>query len=146
MCNIICIKNKDRIAKKRYVDGLRDQKNTRLISSVCTSAGKKVDLYIAKKFQTIPPPYPNPRSIVPAIFLLALITMSRQITSERREPVGVSSSYIAVLFTIPRKTPLKARDFQRRNDQCVPTISISRRRLAAMKGEQRDERGVRERR
>lgn len=60
--------------------------------------------------------------------------MSRQITSGRRKPVGVSSSYIAVLFTIPRKTSLKARDFQRRNDQCVPTISISRRRLAAMKG------------
>lgn len=90
------------------------------------SEGKKasflcVYVYISQKnFSTIS--YSNLHSTVPAIFLLALITVSRQITSgNTRSPARPRSVlFVAVLFPVPRKMLLKAGDFQQRNDAPRP--------------------------
>lgn len=76
---------------------------------------KAFTMYISQKnlnFTLYVPIY-----IQPAFLLLALITVSRQITSGS---ASRGQFFLAVLFPVPRKMLLKAGDFQQRNDASRP--------------------------
>lgn len=88
----------------------------RLISSrVSISSREKraIFVYIAEKFQIFPPHPNSTRSNRPSNFSISInYRVLANHFGEARAGRG-QFSYIAFLFTVPRKTFLKARDFQR---------------------------------